>query len=67
MTRRQLIEAARAKGVPLQIYQLHNAIATGKIPQPPDDGSGRYVYGDEHLALVFEIFGKKKKKATVDQ
>jgi hypothetical protein len=64
MTRKELLASARAKGARVQWYQVWHAIQTGKISRPPDDGSGRYIYGDEHLERVVELFGRRQPEAA---
>ncbi len=43
------------RGVHAQQYQIRWKILTGRIPRPPKDGSGHFVFADEHVAALEEV------------
>ena len=40
------------QGIPVTDTQVRSALASGKLPRPPMDGSLRYVFGDEHVEIA---------------
>lgn len=54
---RDFVRALTAEGVRVTDTQVRWAIATGKIPRPPMDGSLRYVFGAKHVKNAKRIFG----------
>lgn len=57
---RDFVRALAAEGVRVTDTQVRWAIASGKIPRPPMDGSLRYVFSTEHVQKAKQIFGRKQ-------
>lgn len=56
---------AAAQAIPTTYLGLINLIRYGKIPRPPKDSSGDYVWSDEDLERARQaIKARRKGKAT---
>ena len=53
---RDVVRRLFGEGIRVSDTQVRWAIATGRLPRPPLDGSLRYVFGDEHLEVARRIF-----------
>jgi len=61
---RDFVRALADEGVRVTDTQVRWAIASGKIPRPPLDGSLRYVFSAEHLEIARRIFSKQRATAA---
>ena len=61
---RDVVRRLFGEGIRVSDTQVRWAIATGRLPRPPLDGSLRYVFGDEHLEVARRIFSKPRATAT---
>jgi len=61
---RDFIRRLADEGIRVSDTQVRWAIATGKLPRPPLDGSLRYVFADEHLKIARRIFNKQRATAA---
>ena len=61
---RDFIRSLAGEGIRVSDTQVRWAIATGKLPRPPLDGSLRYVFGDAHLEIARRIFSKQRATAV---
>lgn len=64
MTRRELLDSLRARGLDVKPHTVAVAIDYGRITRPQRDGSGNYIYTDAHCEALAAILEGKREAAT---
>ena len=59
----EFLDELTRQGIDLTEMQVRWAIRTRKIDRPPRDGSGRYVYGPQHIEQLQQLYQKRRARA----
>lgn len=59
MCLKDLLVTLHLDGIVVTEAKIRWAIKTGKVPQPPLDGSLRFNFGPQHLETLRRLFGVK--------
>jgi len=57
----EILDALRAAGCDVSQSQVRWAITSGKIPRPPLDASLRFVFDEDHLNALRQLFTSKRE------
>ena len=63
MRLKDLLKVLHREGVTISDSQIRWAIAHGKVSRPRRDGSLRFIFGEDHLKQLRQLFGARPKEA----
>jgi hypothetical protein len=63
MRLKDLLKVLHREGVTISDSQIRWAIARGTMSWPPRGGSLRFIFGEDHLKQLRQLFGARPKEA----
>jgi len=55
----EVLHQLREGGLDVTEYMIRTALRSGRVPRPPLDRSNRFVFGQEHLDRLRQVFANK--------